>query len=91
MGAAIGYIGGGKIGEGLGNQLARVVVAAVAAPLGAAVAGMAGDEGGVEVFVRLENGVVTSVVTKDDEHAQFPVGSRVMLSQGGSGTRLVRM
>lgn len=92
---AIGTVGGGVLGgvignlfgAGKGNTIATVVGAGAGALLGAAGSQAVGNQTGVEVTVKLDNGRTMAVVQGADIH--FAPGQRVRVMSGHGTTRVV--
>ena len=92
---AIGAVGGGvlggvlgnMIGGGRGNTLATVIGAGAGALLGGAGSQVVGNQTGVQVTVKLDNGRTLAVVQGAD--ISFAPGQRVQVITGHGTTRVV--
>lgn len=92
---AIGAVGGGVLGgvlgnlfgAGKGNTLATIIGAGAGAMLGAGASQAVGNQSGVEVTVKLDNGKTLAVVQGAD--MSFAPGQRVRILRGEGTTRVV--
>ena len=85
-GGVVGGILGNMIGGGRGRTLATAVGVGAGALAGAAASGAVGNQTGVEVTVRLDNGGVIAVVQGAD--ISFTPGQRVHIITGHGSTRV---
>lgn len=86
-GGVLGGVLGSMIGGGKGNTLATVIGAGAGALLGGAGSQAVGNQTGVEVTVKLDNGRTIAVVQGAD--ISFTPGQRVRVMTGQGTTRVV--
>ena len=86
-GSIMGHAIGGTIGEGSGQELARVFGTIAGALFGAAAEESASRQSGLEVTVRMDYGEVIAIVQAADE--EFYVGDRVWVLRHYDGSARV--